>query len=59
MNLSDNVNVAEFVNAKDELSGADIKALCTEVNILNFQKLSTIVIFNFSRLDCWLFVSVE
>jgi len=34
MNLSDNVNIAEFVNAKDELSGADIKALCTEAGLL-------------------------
>ena len=34
MNLSEDVNVNEFVNAKDELSGADIKALCTEVNYI-------------------------
>ena len=32
MNLCPEVNIGEFVNAKDELSGADIKALCTEVN---------------------------
>lgn len=31
MSLSDDVSIGEFVNAKDELSGADIKALCTEV----------------------------
>jgi 26S proteasome regulatory subunit T2 len=31
MSLAEDVNVAEFVNAKDDLSGADIKALCTEV----------------------------
>ena len=31
MNLAEDVNVNEFVNEKDELSGADIKALCTEV----------------------------
>ena len=29
MNLNEDVNVNEFVNAKDDLSGADIKALCT------------------------------
>lgn len=34
MNLSDEVNIGEFVNAKDELSGADIKALCTEAGLL-------------------------
>ena len=33
MSLAEDVNVAEFVNAKDDLSGADIKALCTEVSI--------------------------
>ena len=32
MSLAEDVNIVEFVNAKDELSGADIKALCTEVN---------------------------
>ncbi len=34
MSLAEDVNVAEFVNAKDDLSGADIKALCTEVLII-------------------------
>lgn len=33
MNLSD-VNLEEFVMAKDELSGADIKAVCTEAGLL-------------------------
>jgi 26S proteasome regulatory subunit T2 len=35
MNLSDDVNIGEFVNAKDDLSGADIKALCTEVFLMS------------------------
>ena len=30
MNLSDDVSLEEFVMSKDELSGADIKAICTE-----------------------------
>merc|ERR1711966_274018 len=34
MNLSEDVNMEEFVMAKDELSGADIKALCTEAGLL-------------------------
>merc|ERR1712070_1037322 len=34
MNLADDVNMEEFVMAKDELSGADIKALCTEAGLL-------------------------
>ena len=34
MNLNEDVNLEEFVNAKDELSGADIKAICTEAGLL-------------------------
>jgi len=34
MTLADDVHVDEFVTAKDELSGADIKALCTEAGLL-------------------------
>lgn len=34
MTLSDDVNIEEFVLAKDELSGADIKAICTEAGLL-------------------------
>lgn len=31
MTLADDVDLEEFVMSKDELSGADIKAVCTEV----------------------------
>jgi 26S proteasome regulatory subunit T2 len=34
MSLGEDVNLDEFVNAKDELSGADIKAMCTEAGLL-------------------------
>merc|ERR1719399_1799943 len=34
MNLADDVNLEEFVMSKDELSGADIKAMCTEAGLL-------------------------
>lgn len=42
MNLGDvhylsyfqDANLEEFINAKDELSGADIKAMCTEAGLL-------------------------
>jgi 26S proteasome regulatory subunit T2 len=34
MSLADDVNIEEFVMAKDELSGADIKAMCTESGLL-------------------------
>jgi len=34
MNLSEDVNLEEFIMMKDELSGADIKAMCTEAGLL-------------------------
>merc|ERR1719217_1352265 len=34
MNLGDDVNLEGFVLSKDELSGADIKAICTEAGLL-------------------------
>jgi len=34
MTLSADVNLDEFISAKDEISGADIKAICTEAGLL-------------------------
>ena len=34
MNLNSDVDLEEFVMSKDELSGADIKAMCTEAGLL-------------------------
>lgn len=34
MNLASDVDLEEFVHSKDELSGADIKAVCTEAGLL-------------------------
>mmetsp|Transcript_67200 Transcript_67200/g.101292 ORF Transcript_67200/g.101292 Transcript_67200/m.101292 type:complete len:108 (+) Transcript_67200:1039-1362(+) len=34
MSLSECVNMDEFIHAKDDLSGADIKAVCTEAGLL-------------------------
>jgi 26S proteasome regulatory subunit T2 len=34
MTLAEDVNLDEFVMTKDELSGADIKAICTEAGLL-------------------------
>jgi len=34
MSLGDDVNLEEFIMAKDELSGADIKAMCTEAGLI-------------------------
>ncbi|KAH8115499.1 hypothetical protein DFH11DRAFT_1542996 [Phellopilus nigrolimitatus] len=38
MNLSKDVDVEEFVMAKDDLSGADIKVVCTEAGLLALRK---------------------
>jgi 26S proteasome regulatory subunit T2 len=34
MSMSDDVNLEEFVMSKDEMSGADVKAMCTEAGLL-------------------------
>ena len=34
MNLDPDVNMEEFITSKDELSGADIKAMCSEAGLL-------------------------
>ncbi|KAJ2339988.1 ATPase of 26S proteasome regulatory subunit 4, partial [Coemansia sp. RSA 2671] len=34
MTLSEDVDLEEFVMSKDDLSGADIKAICTEAGLL-------------------------
>jgi 26S proteasome regulatory subunit T2 len=34
MSLGEDVDLEEFVMAKDDLSGADIKAVCTEAGLL-------------------------
>ena len=34
MSLADDVNLEELVTSKDDLSGADIKAMCTEAGLL-------------------------
>lgn len=34
MNLAEDVNLEEFIMSKDDLSGADIKALCSESGLI-------------------------
>lgn len=41
MNLGDDVNIEEFVMSKDELSGADIKAICSEAGMLALRERRT------------------
>jgi len=38
MNLSDDVDLEEFILSKDELSGADVKAICTEAGMLGLRE---------------------
>ena len=38
MSLADDVNLDEIVTGKDDLSGADIKAICTEAGLLALRK---------------------
>jgi len=34
MSLNEDVDLDEFINQKDDLSGADIKAICSEAGLL-------------------------
>ena len=34
MSLSDDVDLEEFITQKDDLSGADIKAICSEAGLM-------------------------
>ena len=34
MSLAEDVDIDGFVHSKDELSGADVKAMCTEAGLL-------------------------
>ena len=34
MSLAEDVDIEGFVHSKDELSGADVKAMCTEAGLL-------------------------
>jgi 26S proteasome regulatory subunit T2 len=46
MTLADDVDLEEFVHAKDELSGADIQAVCTEAGLLALRERRMKVIHN-------------
>ena len=53
MTLSDDVALEEFVMSKDELSGADIKALCTEAGLLALRERRMKVTQVRARLQTW------
>jgi len=50
--MADDVNLEEFVMTKDELSGADIKAICTEAGLLALRERRMKVIFSFVFCSC-------
>jgi 26S proteasome regulatory subunit T2 len=39
MTLADDVNLEEYISAKEDLSGADIKAICTEAGLMALRYL--------------------
>ena len=62
MTLADDVNLEEFVMTKDEFSGADIKAICTEAGLLALRerrmKVSMLQFFIWlmAEVFIWLFI---
>jgi 26S proteasome regulatory subunit T2 len=40
MTLADDVNIDEYISAKEDLSGADIKAICTEAGLMALRYLT-------------------
>lgn len=55
MTLADDVNLEEFVMTKDEFSGADIKAICTEAGLLALRERRMKVKL-YTRIICFAFV---
>ena len=45
MTLASDVNLEEYIMAKDDLSGADIKAICTEAGLMALRERRMRVIF--------------
>ena len=40
MTLAADVNIEEYIMSKDDLSGADIKAICTEAGLMALRLVS-------------------
>ena len=47
MTLADDVNLDEYIMSKDDLSGADIKAICTEAGLLALRerRMKVMIVF--------------
>ena len=43
MTLSDDVNVEDYIMSKDDLSGADIKAICTEAGLMALRSVTSLI----------------
>ena len=43
MTLSDDVNVEDYIMSKDDLSGADIKAICTEAGLMALRSVTSFI----------------
>lgn len=55
MTLADDVNLEEFVMTKDEFSGADIKAICTEAGLLALrERRMKVRVFSFFLSRLWI-----
>lgn len=50
MTLADDVDLEVFIMAKDELSGADIKAICTESGLLALRERRMKVRYRYRRI---------
>lgn len=59
MTMSDDVNLEEFVMTKDEFSGADIKAICTEAGLLALRERRMKVSALFAFCVAWIDASVQ
>ena len=49
MTLADDVNIEEYIMSKDDLSGADIKAICTEAGLMALRLVVWYELRNLSR----------
>ena len=54
MTLADDVNLDEYISAKEDLSGADIKAICTEAGLMALRLEAWKLIFRSCALHFWI-----
>ncbi len=56
MTLSDDVNVEEYIMSKDDLSGADIKAICTEAGLMALRFVDRVSMVIDGCISCYFFL---